>query len=101
MRNFVLAVTTCAALGACSASQVATTVADGQLFCAKATADGPLVVALSSIAGAPVIVTGLASATVAAACAAWDVAAVPVAPPASPATAPIVAAPVVLPAAAT
>jgi hypothetical protein len=59
----------------------ASTATKGQEFCSKATADGPLVVALANSQGAPVAVTGLASSVVAAACAAWDAAAVPVSPP--------------------
>ena len=86
-------------LAGCTAQQ-ATSVAqaeqnlvvDGQLFCAKATAYGPLVVALADAAGAPVVVTGAASSVVAAECAA--IGAIPVTPPANPATAPVVAAPV-------
>jgi len=66
----------------------------GQLFCAQATATGPLVVALADAAGAPVVVTGAASATVAAACAA--IGAIPVMPPANAPAAPVVAAPVVV-----
>lgn len=81
-----------AVAAACSATQQAQTVAAGQLFCAKATADGPLVVALANALGAPVIVTGLASTVVAADCAA--IGAIPVSPPASPALAPRVAAPI-------
>jgi len=67
-------------------------VAKGQLFCARATADGPLVEALTDAVGVPVIVTGLAADVVAAACA--SVGGVPVSPPAAPAQAPVVAAPV-------
>lgn len=68
----------------------------GQLFCAEATATGPLIVALENAAGVPVNVTGKEAATVEAACAAWSATAVPVAPPASatPASVPTVAAPV-------
>ena len=87
------------ALMSCSASQNATVatdvnkaVATGQLYCGKATQDGPLVVALATAMGAPVIVTGATSAAVAAACAV--IGAIPVAPPANPASAPVVAAPV-------
>ncbi len=69
-------------------------VIQGQMFCAKATATGPLVVALADVAGVPISVTGRTAASVAAACAA--VGAIPVTPPPNPATAPVVAAPVVL-----
>jgi hypothetical protein len=60
------------ALGACTASQnqqVAQVVVDGQLFCAKATVAGPLVVALADMAGAPVTVTDKTANAVATACA--------------------------------
>ena len=90
MRNLVIL----AALGlaACSTQQLAATntaIADGQLYCAKATALGPLVVALADAAGAPITVTGKASQVVADACAV--IGAIPVVPPANPATAPVVA----------
>lgn len=78
-------------LASCSPAQQATAVKDGQLFCASATATGPLVVALANAAGAPVIVTGLAAQTVASDCAA--IGAIPVAPPPVPASTPVVAAP--------
>lgn len=65
----------------CTAAQLAKVQTAGQLFCAKATADGPLVVAVVDTLGAPVVVTNVASAIVAAACKAWDSAAVPVSPP--------------------
>ncbi len=80
-------------LSACTTAQQAATskaVADGQLFCAKATGAGPLVVALANADGAPVTVTGAASADVAAAC--QVIGAIPVSPPANPAAAPVVAA---------
>ena len=70
-------------------------VADGQLFCAKATADGPMVVAVADMLGAPIIVTGLASDVVAGVC--KSINAIPVSPPADPAQAPVVAAPVPAP----
>lgn len=73
-------------------AQKASGVTPGQLFCAKATAAGPLVVALTDALGAPIVVTGLASAVVAAACQSID--ATPVSPPAAPTAAPVVAAPV-------
>lgn len=89
---------------ACSATQQAKVVADGQLFCAEATADGPLVVALAAVAGGasgsplPVLVTGMTSDAVAAACKAIN--GIPVVPPAVPAQAPVVVvAPAALPAA--
>ena len=70
-------------------------VKDGQLFCAKETADGPMVVAVADMLGAPIIVTGLASDVVSGACASIN--AIPVSPPANPAQAPVVAAPVATP----
>jgi hypothetical protein len=76
-------------LTACTPAQQARVVADGTLFCAKATVDGPLVVALANAAGAPIVVTGLASDVVAAQCA--IVGGIPVVPPANPAAAPVVA----------
>lgn len=81
------------AVAGCSASQLATVervVANGQLYCAKATASGPLVIALANAAGVPVTVTGRTAAYVQAAC--GVIGAIPVAPPASPALAPVVAA---------
>jgi hypothetical protein len=74
------------AVSGCAPSQL---VANGQLYCAKTSADGPLIVALADALGAPVIVTGLAANVVAADCAAID--AIPVTPPANPAAAPVVA----------
>jgi hypothetical protein len=79
-----------ALLAGCSSATTTTAVADGQLFCAEATATGPLVVALANTSGVPVTVTGKASAEVAAACAVIN--AIPVMPPANPAAAPMVAA---------
>ena len=78
------------ALAACNAATTQQTVAAGQLFCATATATGPLVVALAALNGAPVIVTNKAQAEVQAACAL--IGAIPVSPPANPAQAPVVAA---------
>ena len=80
-------------LAACSPAQQARIVADGQLFCAQATATGPLVVALADASGAPIVVTGMASATVAADCALIN--AIPVTQPPAPAAAPVVAVAVV------
>lgn len=84
------------ALIGCTAQQTATTVAQGQLYCALATATGPLVVALADTAGAPITATNKAQADVAALCALIN--AIPVSPPASPAATPVVA--VAVPAAA-
>ena len=101
MRKFLFACLLVPMLAACTTTQTqqatATTgrvVTAGQLFCAKATTNGPLVVALADAAGAPVNVTGLASSVVADACAAIN--AIPVSPPANPAAAPVVSAAVVL-----
>ena len=73
-----------AAVSAASSLVSPQTAAAGQAFCAKATADGPLVVALVSATANPqaILVTGLTSAAVAAACQAWAPTAVPVVPPA-------------------
>jgi hypothetical protein len=76
-------------LAGCTSAQNARIVADGQLYCAKATVTGPLVVAIADAAGAPVIVTGLASGLVSDICA--TIGAIPVVPPANPAAAPVVA----------
>lgn len=62
----------------------------GQSFCAKATASGPIVVALADAAGVPVTVTNKTAAAVAMACAA--IGAIPVSPPTNPSAAPVVAA---------
>jgi hypothetical protein len=78
-----------ALLAACSPAQQARIVADGTLFCATATTTGPLVVALADASGAPVIVTGMASAAVAADCALLG--GIPVVPPPVPSAAPVVA----------
>lgn len=77
------------ALVGCSAAQQTAAVQKGQLFCAEATANGPLVVALADALGAPVVVTGLTAKVVADDCLAIQ--AVPVTPPANPAAAPVVA----------
>lgn len=74
---------------ALSPATKANLVTDGQLFCAKATADGPLVVALVNLAGVPVIATDAAKEVVDQACGAVN--AIAVSPPANPAAAPIVA----------
>ena len=79
-------------LAGCSPAQQAQAervVAAGQLFCAKATQSGPLVVALADALGAPVVVTGRTASAVADACA--IIGAFPVSPPPVPASAPVVA----------
>lgn len=81
--KFLACIATAISLGACTAAQLSAVSTVGQEFCAKATADGPLVVSLVDTLGAPVLVTGIASDVVAAACRAWDAAAVPVSPPTS------------------
>jgi hypothetical protein len=83
------------ALDGCTVATQQRVVVDGQLFCARATPAGPLIVAIADAAGVPVVVTGMASSAVAAICAV--IAAIPVTPPANPAQAPVVA--VALPAA--
>ena len=70
-------------------AQVDRAVVAGQLFCAKATQSGPLVVALADALGAPIVVTGRTASAVAAACAL--IGAIPVTPPIKPADAPVVA----------
>ena len=102
VKTFAVAATIGIAVGAilglegCTSTQIANskTFKTGQLFCAEATATGPLVVALENQLGVPVTVTNKEASVVAAACAAWNAAAIPVAPPANatPATVPIVAA---------
>lgn len=81
------------ALGGCANGVTPVQFQQGQLFCAEATAAGPLIIALENNAGVPVNVTGKESATVAAACAAWNASAIPVTPPANatPASVPSVA----------
>lgn len=91
------------ALAACSSSQtatvstdIATLVADGALFCAKADGlGGTITVMLANAAGVPVSVTNQASAAVAKACAL--IAAIPVSPPANANGTPIVASATTLP----
>ena len=102
-RTSILPLAAVALLAACNpATQAkvenvsASAVRAGALFCATSTAAGPLVVALANMAGAPVSVTGMASADVAAAC--RLIAAIPVAPPANATGVPVVAAPTTLPA---
>ena len=75
MKRFALLLA--AILPACTTSQLR---ADGQLFCEKASADGPIVFALATAIGAPVIVTDALSSVVADACALSQ--AIPVSPPA-------------------
>lgn len=92
------ALLTLAALVACSPAQQASidrAVIAGQTFCAKATATGPLVVALVDAAGAPVIATNQAAGVVQAACA--SISAIPVSPPPNPGQAPVVAVPITVP----
>jgi hypothetical protein len=104
MKALALAGAVTLALCACTAAQLSSlgtstgnTVKAGQLFCAEATATGPLVVALANAVGAPVKVTGQAAADVAAACALIN--AIPVTPPPNPSQAPVVATNTTLPAA--
>jgi hypothetical protein len=69
-------------------AQAQRAVVAGQLFCAKATQTGPLVVALADALGVPVVVTGRTASAVADACAL--IGAIPVTPPSNPAGAPVV-----------
>jgi len=99
MKRSLFQLSAAALLTACTASQTAQTsnaVVAGQLFCAKATATGPLVVALANVAGVPVSVTNQTSALVAASCAL--IGAIPVVPPPNPGAAPVVATTTTLPA---
>lgn len=82
---------TLATIAAANNKTVAQVVTDGALFCQKADALNPMVVAVADTAGAPVSVVGKASDVVAKTCAAIE--AVPVPPPPSPAAAPVVVAP--------
>lgn len=99
MRKMWIVVWACVfILGGCTAAQLTKmgllkqkAVVAGQLFCSKETTDGPLVMALETAFGVPVVVTGVESKVVASACAYVD--AIPVSPPANPAAAPVVAVP--------
>ena len=85
MKKLLLAALAGVALSACAPTKQATDIAaQGQLYCAKASALAPLVVAISNASGVPVTVTNQTAAYVAAACAAWSAAAVPVMPPTAP-----------------
>jgi hypothetical protein len=92
---FVVLIGLMSTIDGCTVAAQQRVVVDGQLFCARATPAGPLIVAIADAAGVPVVVTGMASSAVAAICAV--IAAIPVVPPANPAAAPVVA--VALPAA--
>lgn len=97
IRLSVIGPLTALALSACSdatTARVDRVIVQGQAFCARATATGPLVVALADAAGVPISVTGRTASSVAAACAA--VGAIPVSPPPNPSQAPVVAAPIVV-----
>lgn len=85
-----------ASVAAANSSTVSDQVQKGALFCQKAQASGPLVVALANIYGAPVTVVNQTSQAVADACAL--VGAVPVAPPADPAVVPVQGSATTLPA---
>lgn len=80
-------------LAACTTAQqtqIQTAVTAGQLFCAEATAAGPIVVGIiNSLDQTAVTVTNQTASYVAGVCAAIN--AVPVTPPAAPAQAPVVA----------
>ena len=72
-------------LGGCANGTITPTAAAlGQEYCSVASATGPLTVALLDTNGVPVTVTNKLSTDVAAACALWNVAAVPVSPPTTP-----------------
>lgn len=91
-RLILLAALTLAACAPAQVQQANKVITKGQLYCAKATAAGPLVVALADASGVPVNVIGQTSSAVQAWCAA--IGAIPVIPPPNPAQAPVVAAPV-------
>lgn len=98
MKRNILALATIASLAGCSNLTQknithSTAFQNGQLFCAMATANGPLIVALENATGVPVNVINKSSALVAASCAAWNALAIPVTPPANATktTVPIVA----------
>jgi hypothetical protein len=81
-------------VAACSSAQVTSAtqnaVAAGQLFCTMATPTGQVVVALADASGVPVVVTNMAQAWVAAACAV--IGGIPVSPPTNEASVPVEAA---------
>jgi hypothetical protein len=98
MRSFGLTISAAILIGGgvivsnlfgCSPATLNNTVAQGQLFCAIATATGPLVIALADQLGAPILVTGKLASAVAADCALVN--GIPTTPPANPAQAPKVA----------
>lgn len=89
--KFLLVILAGIGLAACSANSINTAVTDGQLFCRLETANGPLVVAAATVAGAPISVIGQTSAAIASVCAAIN--AIPVSPPANSSAAPSVAVP--------
>ena len=82
------AITTLAGIAALNNTAVAHLVSQGALFCAKVGSDMTAPFVLANAAGAPLSVTGQASAAVAAACAVLQ--AVPVSPPADAGSAPVV-----------
>jgi hypothetical protein len=104
MRNYIWPVasvviaiaTITVGLVACSQQQLTTVSNDGRLFCAVATAEGPIIVSLANAEGVPVTVTNQSAAAVAAACAVID--GIPVTPPAAGTTVPVVASSTTLPA---
>jgi hypothetical protein len=87
----VIAINVLAGCSPAQQAQAERAVVAGQLFCAKATATGPLVVALADALGAPVVVTGRTASAVVDACA--IIGAFPVSPPPVPASASVVAVP--------
>lgn len=82
-----------AALAGCSADAYTR----GQTFCSRASAAGPLIVALADQNGAPMTVTNQTAANVAAACALWDIAAKPVPPPTTTVPTVAISAPIIIP----
>lgn len=76
-------------LAACSPADQQKAFVAGQLFCQQQTIDGPLIVALTTVAKGPVIATGQTAAAVAAYCAAAN--GTPVPPPPAAAVVPTMA----------
>lgn len=90
MNRYTIAIFAAAiTLAGCTTPQGQQAIVQGQLYCAEATATGPLIVALANASGVPVTVINKTAAEVAAACALIN--AIPVVPPPTPAQAPVVA----------
>ena len=97
IRNAVIILCSASMIAGCTVAEQqqakdigAKVVVAGQLFCAKATPTGPLIVALATAVGVPVVVTGATSESVQIACAV--IGGIPVSPPVELTTVPVVAA---------